>query len=64
MREGRPLSIFAAKVTSNTTVRVEGQLDLTNYLGLSDSIVKFAISPPCRLHWCASRTEPPRSFSG
>jgi len=46
MREGRPLSIFAATVNSNTIVRVEGELDLTNYLELSDSIVKFAIEQP------------------
>jgi anti-anti-sigma factor len=46
MRDGSPLSIFAATVNSNIIVRLEGQLDLTNYVQLSASIVKFAGQKP------------------
>ena len=46
MGKGGPLSIFAATVNSNIIVRVEGQLDLVNYVRLSDSIVKFVVAEP------------------
>jgi len=46
MRDGSSLSIFAAPVNSNMIVRVEGQLDLSNYGRLRDSILKFAADKP------------------
>jgi anti-anti-sigma factor len=46
MREDSLLSIFAATVNSNIVIRLEGRLDVTNYVRLRDSIFKFAIEEP------------------